>query len=260
MKTKSIILILVLFVYNIINCQINKVEYYTFTKNTVDTTDIKTYLLFDNNKSLFIWKSINQEIKKRKEVTNEEITKINIKKIYNDTIGKRVFNNYSSKKFILQEPLLEKNIKLIDCKLDLNWKILNEFKFIGSIKTQKAKATFRGRNYIAWFTEKYPIPSGPWKLYGLPGLILEAFDEKREVNFIFKKIYKCYNCNEKIDISVNEDIISLKEFVEKKDMLYVEKINETLTKLPRGVKVLKSSFKNRNIELTYEWEEESKEN
>lgn len=39
---------------------------------------------------------------------------------------------------------------------------------------QKATTEFRGRTYEAYFTMDIPINEGPWKLYGLPGLILEA--------------------------------------------------------------------------------------
>ncbi|WP_286833662.1 MULTISPECIES: GLPGLI family protein [unclassified Proteiniphilum] len=39
---------------------------------------------------------------------------------------------------------------------------------------QKAITEFRGRTYEAYFTMDIPINEGPWKLYGLPGLILEA--------------------------------------------------------------------------------------
>lgn len=41
---------------------------------------------------------------------------------------------------------------------------------------QKASATFRGRTYCAWFTLSIPIGDGPWKFYGLPGMILKVQD------------------------------------------------------------------------------------
>jgi len=261
MIKKTTIFLFLFININALFSQIIKVEYYTFTKNTIDTTGIKSYLLFDKDKSLFVWKSIYQEVTNTKEANNEGVTKINVKKIFRDTIGRRVFNKYSDKKLILREPFLEKNFKLLDSKLDIDWKITDEIKYFDKIKCRKAKGHFRGRNYIVWYTLEFPVPTGPWKLNGLPGLIIEAYDEKREVNFLFKKLYNCKKCIKKIGIDNNVEIISIKNFIEQRDELYLKEINKNLSKLPRGTKIIKSSFKKRKgIELIYEWESETKEN
>ena len=63
-------------------------------------------------------------------------------------------------------------------------KLFNSFKFA----CQRARTQFRGRIYDVWFTTDIPISNGPWKFQGLPGLILEAYDEKREIQFLFDKI------------------------------------------------------------------------
>lgn len=39
-----------------------------------------------------------------------------------------------------------------------------------------AKTRYKGRTWSAWYAEDIPIDAGPWKLGGLPGLILRAYD------------------------------------------------------------------------------------
>lgn len=64
-----------------------------------------------------------------------------------------------------------------------DWQIQEDTLNIGGYMCQNATCTFKGRNYIAWFTSEIPFQEGPWKLYGLPGLILSAYDEAKEVVF-----------------------------------------------------------------------------
>ena len=75
-----------------------------------------------------------------------------------------------------------------DNTIDIPWDIAEETKMIGIYKVQKATAHFRGRDYTAWFTPQIPLPYGPWKLVGLPGLILEAYDTDKEIYWYFKNI------------------------------------------------------------------------
>jgi GLPGLI family protein len=72
-----------------------------------------------------------------------------------------------------------------------SWKIWNENTIISGYTCIKATATFRGREYIAWFTPEIPINNGPWKLGGLPGLILRAQDTKGYFVFECVGIEQC---------------------------------------------------------------------
>ncbi|MEO8174681.1 MAG: GLPGLI family protein [Sediminibacterium sp.] len=88
--------------------------------------------------------------------------------------SKLSFLDYAGKMFTVEE-----KIPVID------WSIKDETKTILGLQCQKAVADFKGRTYEAWFCSQLPYSNGPWKLGGLPGLILEAYDTRREVVFTF---------------------------------------------------------------------------
>lgn len=64
------------------------------------------------------------------------------------------------------------------------WEITDESKDIIGYQCFKATADYRGRRWTAWFTPEIPVQDGPWKLCGLPGLILEAEDNHSEYHFL----------------------------------------------------------------------------
>lgn len=49
-----------------------------------------------------------------------------------------------------------------------------------------ATTHYKGRDWRVWFTEDIPLDFGPWKLRGLPGLILQASDQTNQ--YVFKAI------------------------------------------------------------------------
>lgn len=67
----------------------------------------------------------------------------------------------------------------------IGWKVTGDTATKGGLKCQKATTHFKGRDYTAWFCPSLPLHAGPWKLFGLPGLIVEAYDAKKEVQFLF---------------------------------------------------------------------------
>jgi GLPGLI family protein len=72
----------------------------------------------------------------------------------------------------------------------ITWKISSDTATFGGLHCQKATGRFKGRDYTAWFCPDLPVHTGPWKLNGLPGVILEAYDAKKEVVFKFNGLEK----------------------------------------------------------------------
>ncbi|MCY1529543.1 GLPGLI family protein [compost metagenome] len=101
----------------------------------------------------------------------------------------RVYNNY----------LVEETAPKID------WKITKDTASFSGVLCQKATTYFKGRNWIAWYSPELPFQSGPWKLNGLPGLILEAHDEKNEVVFQFAGLEDVSDKEEPIKNAVGKE-------------------------------------------------------
>ena len=58
---------------------------------------------------------------------------------------------------------------------------------------RKATVDFAGRTYTAWFTPEIPLPFGPYKFGGLPGLILKIEDAERQ--FVWEASHSKTNIN-----------------------------------------------------------------
>lgn len=63
------------------------------------------------------------------------------------------------------------------------WVISDSTKNILGYDCIMASADYHGRNWTVWFAPEIPIQDGPWKLSGLPGLILEAKEKSGQHHF-----------------------------------------------------------------------------
>ncbi len=63
------------------------------------------------------------------------------------------------------------------------WNIEDEVKTIAGYSCNKATTHFLGREWTVYFAPEIPINQGPWKLWGLPGLIVHAEDQDQLFQF-----------------------------------------------------------------------------
>lgn len=72
----------------------------------------------------------------------------------------------------------------------MDWKILPATEKIGQWNTQEATTEFAGRKWKAWFSNEIPIPEGPYKFHGLPGLIVKLQSADKTHSFELKGVQK----------------------------------------------------------------------
>jgi GLPGLI family protein len=103
-------------------------------------------------------------------MVNSPMNKLN-KEVYINNKTKQLTEN------LFEDIFLKKSFSITDDLPKMKWIFLKGEKKFNNFICKKAKTTFRGRTYNVWYTEKIPVTAGPWKLNGLPGLILFAEDE-----------------------------------------------------------------------------------
>lgn len=163
-----------------------------------DTASNKTYketMMLSFNKDISEYKSYTKMISDsllKLQISNaikeQGSDNINLGKLTVRGTTDKYFYQKDKNQLIYIKPLKNVNYMIIDSFCKINWIVIDSFKNIGGYNCQKATANFRGRNYCAWFAQELPFPYGPWKLQGLPGLILEASDLKGQVVFQFSSI------------------------------------------------------------------------
>lgn len=140
-----------------------------------------------------------------------------------------VYKGYPDKKQITFTGNIGKKFEYQEALSVPEWEILSKEKTtILGFQCQKAKAHFRGREWQVWFTPEIPISEGPWKLSGLPGLILQADDVKNEFGF------KCIGIVESDQSITKDSKKSIKttrsEFLKLDRSVYLEP-NKTLSQI-----------------------------
>ena len=70
----------------------------------------------------------------------------------------------------------------------MNWHLDSVTDSVCGYLCSRASTHFRGRNWIVWYAKDLKYQNGPWKLGGLPGLILRAQSEDGDHVFEAKSI------------------------------------------------------------------------
>lgn len=77
-----------------------------------------------------------------------------------------------------------------------NWTLTDERREILGYECKSAVCEFRGRRWTAFYTDSIPVADGPWKFGGLPGFIMQVYDEGKQYEFT------CVGINSKADRAI----------------------------------------------------------
>lgn len=232
----------------ILNAQINNLVEYNFVQKDGFNEILKEYLVF-NEYDLYYANIKNKENVNFEELNLAEIgfnlepIYINLKtdSIYQSKLGIDTNKSSEYKRFVVGEVIPK-----------LNWKITKESQKILNYTCYKATTTFRGRNYSAWFTPEIPFNYGPWKLHGLPGLILKAetdsfeFEAKR-IALNSKNISTIDNLKKMENAKVKYTFPEAFEF----ENNFIKLLRSQYTSsLPKGEKIIEAPLRESTRELS----------
>lgn len=107
-----------------------------------------------------------------------------------DREGYPIYKMHQQRRILYKttSPMVRGGCVVEDTLGGIAWAIHGDRKRFGSYVCWRATGVFRGREYEAWFAPDIPVSSGPHKLGGLPGLILEARSLDGLVSFLFKSL------------------------------------------------------------------------
>ena len=120
--------------------------------------------------------------------------------------------------------------------INFNWKIESEKSKIGEYQAQKATTEFGGRKWTAWFSEDLPFQDGPYKFFGLPGLIVKIEDADQNYSWQLKGNKTIENWEEetyaeKLNKQFGQRINNLEVDRKKFETLYADYKNDPFAKI-----------------------------
>ena len=222
-------------------------------------------LEFDQDQTLFTYNRTKSRQKGFDDKIADSDNKINVSISTADEQGFVTYRDFKKKEIINRSPKVGKLFDAFtydDKWISFNWEIKNQFKKIGQFNAQKAIGRFRGRTYIAWFTEEIPLPYGPWKLFGLPGLIIEAEDDEQMFKARLLSIkYPC-GCDIAIEKPTARENKTLRQYVEFRENIHRMIFEKMRARLPRekanSMRFMPTKDEGRKYwdERIFEWETE----
>lgn len=153
----------------------------TDTTNLNYTEEGLFVLSIRDNQSIFYSNSFGNLLNPQRDNKKEEIDPTEISSFYIISYKNGKTNHY--------QPIDGEFYQYEDLE-SISWNLEDEHKTIDSLTTNKATTSFRGRNWTVWYSLDIPVPEGPYKFKGLPGLVINASSDDGDYFFSLNGIEK----------------------------------------------------------------------
>lgn len=121
---------------------------------------------------------------------SQEVIAEHLKQGGGGLINYQIYKNYPAGKITTLDQLAASRFRCEEALERPEWTLLPDTANLLSYTCRKATCHFRGRDYEAWYAPEIPRSEGPWKLQGLPGLILKVSDSQGHYAFTCTGIEK----------------------------------------------------------------------
>ncbi len=174
--------------------------------------------------------------------------------------GTRYYTKQNDSEIAFTRSYKNKMYLIADKVPDVFWMIEPESqKKIHNFTCTKAVGQFRGSEIVVYFTTDLPLPFGPWKFKGLPGVILEAYvaNDKQNYSFTVSKVIYPHKNDISLELSEKEKSfipMSYQKFYKKMSNDFSKGLEITASRLPFKTKLVSTKTTRHGIEKVFEWE------
>lgn len=233
MKKAILIISVLLFTFNNY-AQKNRMISYTFQDQ--DGFKCNSTLYIFKNESIYRIEDNREEGVEFNENENN-----NYIKVVNDKISK-IF--YSTKKDAKTRIPLYKDEVIYNQQIsDLKYEFTGKSKKIGKYNCQEAKLNLNGRKYTIWFTPDIGTNFGPYKINGLPGLVVELSEEISKIKITLQGIK---------NLKDNVEFEKYKKYIESKKSLTSQEYDKSITELLVNKRISANALA-KELEITIEY-------
>lgn len=194
MKRKTFLLLLFIFYYFESPAQYVATYKVSFILDTISMkkkTELTSLYITENQTSYFFSQNFLKIDSLRNLVIEGKIPPSTVSKVPYPSTQFNLFieKQYSTQNLKVFHKIHRFNYLYSTNKL-LNWHIQSDTTRIKGYTCSKAITKYEGRNYTAWYTTEIPISDGPYKFWGLPGLIVEISDDEKHYTFTLDSFEK----------------------------------------------------------------------